>query len=89
MLFLTIFSLHPRLQPDKSILNVRFFPNSVTTSDMTAALRTIFKPGFKYAKADVMPTDLQRDNQSQGELDLEDDEAPDHSKLMAILDGLN
>lgn len=56
---------------------------------MTAALRTIFKPGFKYAKADVMPTDLQRDNQSQGELDLEDDEAPDHSKLMAILDGLN
>ena len=65
---------------------------SDTGALVTAAvtgLKAIFRPGFNYAKAGVMLMDLQADTVSQGELDLESDDTPDHSKLMTTLDGLN
>jgi len=67
-------------------------PTSDTGALVSAAiagLKAIFRPGFNYAKAGVMLMDLQADTVSQGELDLENDEASDHSKLMTTLDGLN
>ena len=54
-----------------------------------AGLKAIFRPGFNYAKAGVMLMDLQADTVSQGELDLEGDDIPDHTRLMSTLDGLN
>ena len=54
-----------------------------------AGLKAIFRPGFNYAKAGVMLIDLQSDTVRQGELNLKSDEAPNHSKLMTTLDGLN
>ena len=67
-------------------------PTADTSALVSAALtglKAIFRPGFNYAKAGVMLMDLQADTVSQGELDLEDDDAPDHSMLMTTLDGLN
>jgi DNA polymerase V len=58
-------------------------------SAAVAGMRAIYRPGFSYAKAGVMLVDLQPDTVSQGELDLQGDEAPDRSKLMTTLDGLN
>ena len=58
-------------------------------SAAVAGLKAIFRPGFNYAKAGVMLLDLQSNSVCQGELDLENDEQPDHSKLMTTLDGLN
>jgi DNA polymerase V len=54
-----------------------------------AGLRTIFRPGYHYAKAGVMLLDLQPQSQQQGELDLEDDRIEDRTKLMGALDSLN
>ena len=58
-------------------------------SAAVAGLKAIFRPGFNYAKAGVMLLDLQADSICQSELNLENDEQPDHSKLMTTLDGLN
>jgi DNA polymerase V len=58
-------------------------------SAAVAGMRAIYRPGFNYAKAGVMLVDLQPETVSQGELDLQGDEAPDRSKLMTTLDGLN
>ena len=58
-------------------------------SAAVAGLKAIFRPGFTYAKAGVMLLDLQSHSVCQSELDLENDEQPDHSKLMTTLDGLN
>ncbi len=66
-------------------------PTADTRAIVQAAivgLQTIFKPGFKYAKAGVMLLDLQPASRVQHELDLEE-ERPDNGKLMGILDGLN
>ncbi|MDD2880309.1 MAG: DUF4113 domain-containing protein [Rhodoferax sp.] len=58
-------------------------------------LKTIYRPGFKLAKAGVMLLDLQSDSVSQGELDLgyaSDDpqgQAADKTQLMSAMDGLN
>ena len=54
-----------------------------------AGLKSIYRPGFKLAKAGVMLLDLRSDTVQQGELDLQDDDAPDRSRLMTTLDGLN
>ena len=62
---------------------------SALVSAAFAGLTAIFRPGFNYAKAGVMLLDLQADSVCQGELDLENDGQPDHSKLMTTLDGLN
>jgi DNA polymerase V len=67
-------------------------PTADTGALVSAAvteLKAIFRPSFNYAKAGVMLMDLQADTVSQGELDLESDDRPDHSKLMTTLDGLN
>ncbi|WP_296697810.1 hypothetical protein [Rhodoferax sp.] len=53
------------------------------------ALKSIYRDGFKYAKAGVILLDLQADHQQQGELDLEDDHGEDRPQLMTALDGLN
>jgi DNA polymerase V len=58
-------------------------------STAVAGLKAIFQPGFNYAKAGAMLMDLQADTVSQGELDLEGDETPDHTRLMSTLDALN
>ena len=54
-----------------------------------AGLKAIYRPGFKLAKAGVMLVDLQSDTVQQDELDLQDDDVPDRSRLMSTLDGLN
>ena len=53
------------------------------------ALKSIYRDGFKYAKAGVVLLDLQPDHQQQGELDLEDDHSEGPPQLMTALDGLN
>ena len=58
-------------------------------SAAVAGMKAIFRQGYNYAKAGVMLLDLQPDTLSQGELDLQGDEGPDHSKLMSTLDQLN
>ena len=52
-------------------------------------LRVIYKPNFKLAKAGVMLLDLQSSDYEQIELDLEQDETADRSKLMKALDVVN
>jgi len=54
-----------------------------------AGLRSIFRPGYPYAKAGVMLLDLQANDRRQAELDLEDDQAEDRTRLMGALDALN
>jgi DNA polymerase V len=61
----------------------------VIVAAVLAGLRTIYRPGYPYAKAGVMLLDLQPLAQQQGELDLEDDRSEDRTKLMGALDSLN
>ena len=49
----------------------------------------IYRPGFRMAKAGVMLLDLVPGNVLQVELDLEDEDHRDRSKLMVALDTLN
>jgi len=67
-------------------------PSADTAAIVGAALsglKSIYKPGYKYAKAGVMLLDLQSDTVQQTELDFQDDDAPDRGRLMASLDELN
>lgn len=57
-------------------------------STAVRGLRSIFRPGFKYAKAGVMLLDLQSADVDQGELEL-DDPGSDRTELMTALDTLN
>lgn len=54
-----------------------------------AGMRRIYEPGYAMAKAGVMLLDLVSGSVVQGELDLEDEDQRDRSKLMATLDKLN
>lgn len=54
-----------------------------------AGLRSIYQPGFKYAKAGVMLLALQPDTIEQGELEFEGDNQQDRGRLMSTLDRLN
>ena len=54
-----------------------------------AGMRRIYEPGYKMAKAGVMLLDLVPGNVLQVELDLEDEDHRDRSKLMVALDTLN
>jgi DNA polymerase V len=54
-----------------------------------AGMRRIYEPGYKMAKAGVMLLDLAPDSVLQGELDLEEEDHRDRTKLMAALDSLN
>jgi len=62
---------------------------AVIVAAALAGLGLIYRPGFKLSKAGVMLLDLQPDTVQQGELALQDDEAPDRGRLMSTLDGLN
>jgi DNA polymerase V len=53
------------------------------------SLRAIYRPGYQLAKAGVMLLELQPNTVLQAELDLQRDEAPDRSGLMAAMDDLN
>jgi DNA polymerase V len=67
-------------------------PSADTAVLVQSALRglsSIFVEGFRYAKAGVMLLDLQSDRVQQGELDLEDDQGEDRSRLMLAMDTLN
>jgi DNA polymerase V len=68
-------------------------PTSDTAHIVAAALAglaTIYRPGFKLAKAGVMLMELQSDSvQLQSELDLEGDVGRDRGRLMSTLDELN
>jgi DNA polymerase V len=67
-------------------------PTSDTGDLVSAAvlgLRSIYKPGFKYAKAGVMLLDLQDASHQQLELVLENDETPNRDRLMKALDTVN
>jgi DNA polymerase V len=52
-------------------------------------MRRIYEPGYKMAKAGVMLLDLVPGGVLQGELDLEDEDHRDRTKLMVALDALN
>ena len=69
-------------------------PTSDTAHIVSAALAglaSIYRPGFKYAKAGVMLMELQSDSirQSELELDFGESDCRDRGKLMSTLDGLN
>ena len=52
-------------------------------------MRRMYEPGYKMAKAGVMLLDLVPGNVLQGELDLEEEDQRDRTKLMVALDALN
>lgn len=54
-----------------------------------AGMKHIYKPGFQLIKAGVMLLDVMPDECQQSELDLEDEEPQDRSRLMVALDALN
>lgn len=55
----------------------------------TVGMRQIYEPGYQFAKAGVMLLDLAPETVHQGELDLEEEDGKDRTKLMAALDILN
>ena len=52
-------------------------------------MRRMYEPGYKMAKAGVMLLDLVSGSVLQGELDLEEEDQRDRTKLMVALDTLN
>ena len=68
---------------------------SALVSSAAAGLRSIFRPGYRYAKAGVMLVELQPQALQQGELDLhglDDDargESRDRGRLMVAVDAVN
>ena len=54
-----------------------------------AGMRRMYEPGYKMAKAGVMLLDLVPGSVLQGELDLEEEDRRDRTKLMVALDTLN
>ena len=52
-------------------------------------MRRMYEPGYKMAKAGVMLLDLVPGSVQQGELDLEEEDQRDRTKLMVALDTLN
>jgi DNA polymerase V len=90
--FIRTSPFRPEPQYSRSIIVPLRRPTSDIAHIATAALHgldSIFKPGFKYAKAGVMLLDLQGLEMQQQELSLEDDVAPDKGRLMSAMDSLN
>lgn len=58
-------------------------------SAAAASTRRIYEPGYKMAKAGVMLLDLVPGGVLQGELDLEEEDHRDRTRLMVALDALN
>lgn len=65
--------------------------SAVQAAAALAGLQTIYRPGFKYAKAGVMLLELQSETVHQDELALhrDDELIADRRRLMSALDGLN
>ena len=79
-------------QFSQSIITPLRCPSADTGVIVAAALRSlraIYRPGYQLAKAGVMLLELQPNTVLQAELDLQRDEAPDRSGLMAAMDDLN
>ena len=54
-----------------------------------AGMRRMYEPGYRMAKAGVMLLDLVPSSAQQGELNLEDEDHRDRSRLMEAIDALN
>lgn len=62
--------------------------SGLIASSAVRALRAIYRPGFRFAKAGVMLLDLQDASVEQHELDL-DEPSDDRSRLMGAMDAIN
>ena len=98
MVFIRTSPFRQDAQYSKSMIVPLVRPSADTTVIIQAALsglKTIYRPGFKLAKAGVMLLDLQSDAVVQGELDLQADgdqrsgQDMDKTDLMSAMDGLN
>jgi DNA polymerase V len=92
MVFIRTSPFRPEPQYSRSIMVPLRRPSADTAVIVQAALaglKSIYKSGFKMAKAGVMLMDLQDDTVEQGELDLEADAGADRRSLMSTLDELN
>lgn len=92
LVFIRTSPFRPEPQYSQSIVVPLRRPTSDTGELVTAAmmgLRRIYRSGFKYAKAGVMLLELQDASYQQIELNLEEDETPDRSRLMTALDTVN
>lgn len=92
MVFIRTSPFRPEPQYSRSIVVPLRRPTADTGELVAAAvmgLRAIYRPSYKLAKAGVMLLELQNSACEQIELDLEDDQTPDRSKLMRALDVVN
>jgi DNA polymerase V len=92
LVFIRTSPFRPDAQYSRSMIVPMRRPTADTALIVQGALNgldTIYKDGFKYAKAGVMVLDLQSDSVQQQELDLEDDCRSDKTRLMSALDTIN
>jgi DNA polymerase V len=92
LVFIRTSPFRPEAQYSRSVVVPLRRPTADTGDLVTAAvmgLRAIYRPGFKLAKAGVMLLDLQDASYQQIELDLEDDQVPNRSRLMTAMDTVN
>ena len=92
LVFIRTSPFRPDAQYSRSLTVPLRRPTADTALVVQAALmglEAIYRSGFKYAKAGVMVLDLQSDTVHQQELDLEDDNAEDKTRLMSALDTIN
>jgi len=82
----------PGLRFNKSVVVPLRRPTADTGKLVWAAtmgMRRMYEPGYKMAKAGVMLLDLVPDAVLQGELELEEEDQRDRTKLMVAMDKLN
>ena len=92
LVFIRTSPFRPEAQYSRSVVVPLRRPTADTGDLVTTAvmgLSAIYRPGFKLAKAGVMLLDLQDASYQQIELDLEDDQAPNRSRLMTAMDTVN
>jgi DNA polymerase V len=96
MVFIRTSPFRKDAQYSRSIVVPLLRPSADTSVIVQAAvtgLQTIYRPGYKYAKAGVMLLDLQPDSVVQAELDLGDggtmEELNEKARLMTALDTIN
>lgn len=94
LVFIRTSPFRPDAQYSRTASQPLRYPSADTAVLVAAALaglRSIYRPGFKYAKAGVMLLELHSDRLQQGELalDAEDELIVDRGRLMSALDELN
>jgi DNA polymerase V len=92
LVFIRTSPFRPEPQYSRSVIVPMRRPTSDTGELVESALmglRSIYRSGFKLAKAGVMLLELQDSSLQQLELNLEQDVAVDRSKLMTALDVVN